>query len=77
MNPSKYKQNRQKLGLTLDGMAKLMRMGKHGGRNVHRWEPGDSPLPGWAALIMEIIATDKTPDLEAFKRTQKQRNHNI
>ncbi|ANS02979.1 DNA methyltransferase [uncultured Mediterranean phage uvDeep-CGR0-AD1-C123] len=77
MNPEEYKEKREKLGLTLHGIAKFMRMGKHGGRNVHRWETGDSPLPGWAALIMEIISSGKLPDLSLFKRTKNKHDHNI
>lgn len=68
MTPEDFKKERQRLGLSLNGVAELFRMGKHGNRNVHRWERGDTPLPGWAALIMEIVSTGKVPDLEAFKR---------
>ncbi len=72
MTPDDFKRERQRLGLSLNSVAELFRRGKHGNRNVHRWERGDTPLPGWAALIMEIISSGKIPDLSAFKRKGKE-----
>jgi hypothetical protein len=43
----------------------------YGAQNVHRWEVGDSPLPGWATVIMEIVSSGTIPNLDQVKN-QKQ-----
>ena len=67
MTPENFKHRRQKLGLSQAATARLMRMGKRGAQNVHRWEVGSSPLPGWAAVIMEIVSTGTIPNLDEVK----------
>ena len=67
MTPETFKHRRQKLGLSQAATARLMRMGKRGAQNVHRWEVGSSPLPGWAAVIMEIVSTGTIPNLNEVK----------
>jgi DNA-binding transcriptional regulator YiaG len=67
MTPENFKHRRQKLGLSQAATARLMRMGKRGGQNVYRWEAGHNPLPGWAAVIMEIVSTGMIPNLDQVK----------
>ena len=67
MTPENFKHRRQKLGLSQAATARLMQMGKRGAQNVHKWEVGDSPLPGWAAVIMEIVSTGTIPNLDEVK----------
>jgi DNA-binding transcriptional regulator YiaG len=67
MTPENFKHRRQKLGLSQAATARLMRMGRHGAQNVHRWEAGHSPLPGWAGVIMEIVSTGMIPNLDQVK----------
>jgi DNA-binding transcriptional regulator YiaG len=67
MTPENFKHRRQKLGLSQAATARLMQMGKRGAQNVHRWEVGHSPLPGWATVIMEIVSSGTIPNLDQVK----------
>ena len=71
MTPENFKHRRQKLGLSQAATARLMRMGKRGAQNVHRWEVGSSPLPGWAAVIMEMVSTGTMPNLDEIKNPKR------
>jgi len=71
MTPENFKHRRQKLGLSQAATAHLMRMGKRGAQNVYRWEVGASPLPGWAAVIMEIVSTGTIPNLDEIKNPKR------
>ena len=71
MTPENFKHRRQKLGLSQAATARLMQMGKRGGQNVYRWEVGASPLPGWAAVIMEMVSTGTIPNLDEIKNPKR------
>ena len=71
MTPENFKHRRQKLGLSQAATARLMQMGKRGAQNVHRWEAGHNPLPGWAAVIMEIVSTGTIPNLDEVKNPKQ------
>lgn len=68
MTPKTFKETRNALGLTQRGLARLFRMGKHGWRNVQRWEAGVQDIPGWAGLVMELLYSREWPDLTPYKR---------
>ena len=68
MTPEELRRCRTRLGLSYKGLAALLRMGKHGGRNARRWEAGEVPIPGYAALVLEILTTGELPDLAPFQR---------
>jgi hypothetical protein len=75
VSPDTFKSIRNHLGLSQRGTANLLRMAKHGVRNVQRWEEIDpktgkpkQDIPGWAAFIMEMLYSRKWPDLTPFKR---------
>ena len=71
MTPENFKHRRQKLGLSQAATARLMRMGGRGAQNVHRWEVGRSPLPGWAAVLMKIVSTGTNPNLDQVKNQKR------
>ena len=68
MTPERFKSIRLKLGLSQRGAASLLRMGKHGYRNVQRWEYGVQDIPGWAALVWNILESGELPDLMPYRR---------
>lgn len=65
MTPAEFKAIRRSLGLSLEGTARLFRMGKYGRRNVIRWEQGQQDIPGWAAFIFEAYR-DGLPEAASF-----------
>lgn len=56
ITPATLKQSRQDLGLSQEGFARFLRMrGEHAGRTVRRWEAGTLEIPGYVALVLELI----------------------
>jgi DNA-binding transcriptional regulator YiaG len=55
MTPEEFRASRQILGLTADGMAQALRLGKNTGRTVRRWEAGESTISGPVALAVELL----------------------
>lgn len=55
MTPAELIAARKRLGLSTNGMAKALRLGKGGGRTVRRWEAGDTPISGPASLAIELL----------------------
>lgn len=55
MNPTEIRQARKLLGLSTNGLAGVLRLGKGGGRTVRRWEAGDTPISGPASLAIELL----------------------
>jgi DNA-binding transcriptional regulator YiaG len=62
MTPAQLKEARRELGLTAAGLAKVLRLGKHGGRTVRRWEAGDSGIPGPAQVAIEMLIAALPPE---------------
>lgn len=59
MKPAEIKASRKRLGLTQSGLADALRMGANGGRTVRRWEGGEMPITGPAAVAIEMLVQAK------------------
>lgn len=55
MTPAELVAARNRLGLSQAGLAVALRMGKHGGRTIRRWELGEINVPGPAAVAVELM----------------------
>lgn len=55
MTPPEIKDARKRLGMSANGLAEALRLGKGGGRTVRRWEAGDTPISGPASLAIEMM----------------------
>ena len=55
MTPTELKEARRKLGLSAAGLARMLRLGSHGGRTVRRWEAGENAIPGPAQVAIEMM----------------------
>jgi DNA-binding transcriptional regulator YiaG len=55
MKPEVVRTARKALGLSTNGLAEALRLGKGGGRTVRRWEAGDTPISGPASLAIELL----------------------
>lgn len=55
MTPDAIKEARQALGLSQSGLAERLRLGTNGERTVRRWEKGDVPITGPAAVAIELM----------------------
>lgn len=53
MTPEQLKQARHALGLSAEGMAKLV--GVESGRTVRRWEAGSRSIPGPVQVIVAAL----------------------
>ena len=59
MTPADLTAARKQLGLSQAGLAAALRMGKHGGRTVRRWELGEIEVPGPVAVAVELMLAQK------------------
>lgn len=55
MTPAEIRAARQRLGLSANGFARALKLGKDGGRTVRRWEAGDSPVSGPVGVAVELL----------------------
>ncbi len=55
MTPAEVRTAREALGLTANGMAEALRLGRNGGRTVRRWESGQTPISGPAQVAIEMM----------------------
>lgn len=55
MTPAEIRSARQSLGLSTNGLAEALRLGKGGGRTVRRWESGETPISGPAQVAIELL----------------------
>jgi DNA-binding transcriptional regulator YiaG len=55
LTPDEIKAARQRLGLSANGLAEALRLGKGGGRTVRRWEAGDVAITGPASVAIELM----------------------
>lgn len=53
MTPSELKSIRHTLGLSAEGLARLV--GVEAGRTVRRWEAGDRDIPGPVRVLLSAI----------------------
>lgn len=57
MTPADLRTARKALGLTQSGLAKALRMGKHGWQTISKWERDDfnGAIPGPVTLALECL----------------------
>jgi DNA-binding transcriptional regulator YiaG len=57
MTPAEFRAARARLGLTQKGLAKALRMGKHGWQTISKWESDDfqGQIPGPVTLALECL----------------------
>ncbi len=55
MTPAEIRAARKALGLSANGLAEALRLGKGGGRTVRRWEAGDTPISGPVSVALELM----------------------
>ena len=55
MTPADLRAARKRLGLSTNGLAEALRLGKGGGRTVRRWESGQSEISGPVSLAIEML----------------------
>ena len=55
MTPAEARAARQRLGYSTRGLAERLGMGPNGGRQVRRWEAGDSPPTGPAIAAIQLL----------------------
>jgi len=60
MEPADLRAIRTDAGLSLDGLAKLLRIGDLS--TIHRWEKGDRKVSGPASIILELIESGELPE---------------
>lgn len=60
MTPAQVKSIRQRAGLTLDGLARLLRISDK--RTAQRWERGDVPVSGPASIVLEMLDAGELPE---------------
>lgn len=53
--PTEVKAARQRLGLSQQELAEVLRLGPNGERTIRRWEQGDVPITGPASLALEML----------------------
>ena len=59
MEPNKLRRIRIKAGLSLDGLAKVLRIGDLS--TIHRWEKGTRPISGPASILIEMLDAGELP----------------
>lgn len=55
MTATEFRAARKALGLSANGMAEALRLGKGGGRTVRRWESGETPVTGPVSVAVELM----------------------
>jgi len=60
MTPTEIRYIRNKANLSLDGLAKVIRIEDRS--TVHRWEKGTRPISGPASILLELIDNGELPN---------------
>lgn len=60
MTPDELRRIRTKAGLSLDGLAKVLRIADLS--TVHRWEKGDRAISGPVSILLEMIDNGELPE---------------
>jgi DNA-binding transcriptional regulator YiaG len=68
MTPNELRRIRTKAGLSLDGLAKMLRIGDLS--TIHRWEKGTRPISGPASLLLEMIDAGEIPERHMPERRE-------
>ena len=59
MTPNELRRIRAKAGLSLDGLAKVLRIADLS--TIHRWEKGDRTISGPASILLEMLDRGEMP----------------
>ena len=59
MLPAECRRIRTKAGLSLNQLAKVLRIGDLS--TIHRWEKGARPISGPASILLEMLDTGELP----------------
>lgn len=59
MTPQELRRIRTEAGLSLDGLAKVLRIDDRS--TIHRWEKGDRKVSGPASIVLELMDKGKLP----------------
>ena len=68
MEPAELRAIRTTAGLSLDGLAKLLRIGDLS--TIHRWEKGDRKVSGPASIVLEMLSSGELPARYMAKETK-------
>lgn len=60
MTPDELRRIRTKAGLSLDGLARIIRISDLS--TVHRWEKGDRAISGPVSILLEMIDRGELPE---------------
>jgi len=60
MTPPEIRRVRNKAGLSLDGLAKVIRIEDRS--TIHRWEKGARTISGPASILLELIDNGELPE---------------
>lgn len=60
MEPNELRRIRTKAGLSLDGLANVLRLSDRS--TVHRWEKGSRQVSGPASILLELIDSGELPE---------------
>lgn len=60
MTPLEIRRIRTEAGLSLDGLAKLLRIEDRS--TVHRWEKGQRAISGPASIVLELLDAGELPE---------------
>ena len=66
MTPAEFKTIRHALGLSAQGLARLLQISD--GRTIRRWEAGDRNSPGTVRVLMRLLRNGEV-SLDALRRT--------
>lgn len=60
MQPDELRRIRTKAGLSLDGLARVLRIADLS--TIHRWEKGDRAISGPVSILLEMLDRGELPD---------------
>lgn len=60
MTPAELKAIRKRYGLTIRGLADLLRIRDE--KTIRRWESGEVPVSGPASIVLELMDADELPN---------------
>lgn len=60
MTPTELKAIRKRYGLTIRGLADLLRIRDE--KTIRRWESGEVPVSGPASIVLELMDGDQLPN---------------
>jgi DNA-binding transcriptional regulator YiaG len=71
MTPEQFKQAREALGYTQQGLANEFNMGANGGRTIRRWESNQCPVSPIAAYALMLMRKAPSNQVAPVKKQLK------